>query len=363
MRHLAVLDKFKDKEIALILLKQLRSVRDSFNFMEVCGTHTMQIFKTGIRDALPENIRLISGPGCPVCVTTTEDIDKAIAIAKSKDVILFCFGDMIKVRGSKESLADIRPKVKVMYSPLEALEFAQKNRSTKVVLFGVGFETTIPAFAATLIRAKNEKIKNLFIFTVFKLIPPAISAILSSKEVNIDGFILPGHVSTIIGRREYEFICDVFKIPAVITGFEMVDILEGLLFLCQMKLENRPQIRLEYSRVVSPEGNRLARRIVYEVFQKNDSQWRGLGKIPDSGLKLNDDFREFDVGNFLDIRINNVKENNECLCGSVLKGIATPLQCRLFGKRCRPDTPVGPCMVSSEGTCAAYYKYKTNTQN
>ena len=360
MKHSEMLEKFKDSKTAQLLLGQLNFIKDNYNFMEVCGTHTVQIFKTGVRDALPKNIRMLSGPGCPVCVTATEDIDKAISIAKNSDVVLFCFGDMIKVPGSRESLENVRSHTQLMYSPLEALEFAKNNLSKKVVLFGVGFETTIPAFAATLMRAKKEKVNNLLIFPVFKLIPPAIMAILSSKNINIDGFILPGHVSTIIGKKEYEFIAKKFKIPAVITGFEVVDILEALVLLCQMREKNKPEINLEYSRVVRSDGNRLARDMVYKVFKKTDARWRGIGRIPNSGLKLNRAFKEFDVDSVLDVRIKSTQEDKRCLCGSVLKGIVTPLECKLFGRECRPQTSVGPCMVSSEGTCATYYKYGVN---
>jgi len=339
------------------LLERLASIKDIYNFMEVCGTHTVQIFKTGVRDALPKNIRMLSGPGCPVCVTTTEDIDKAIAIAKSKEVVLFCFGDMIKVPGSRESLESVRSHTKLMYSPLEALDFAKNNPSKKVVLFGVGFETTIPAFAATLIRAKKEKIKNLFIFPVFKLVPPALTVILSSKNKNIDGFILPGHVSTIIGQDAYSFIAKKFKIPAVIAGFEAVDILEALLLLCEMLKTKKPQIKLEYSRVVRSKGNKLALNMIDTVFKKSNVCWREIGMIPRSGLSLSSAFESFDVNTVLKIKIKKVEENKRCLCGSVLMGVVTPLECRFFGKKCTPRSPIGPCMVSSEGTCAAYYKY------
>ena len=357
MKRLEILEKFKDLKTAQILLERLASIKDNYNFMEVCGTHTVQIFKTGVRDALPRNIRMLSGPGCPVCVTTTEDIDKAIAITKNNDVILFCFGDMIKVPGSRESLSDVRSHTKLMYSPLEALDFAKNNPCKKVVLFGVGFETTIPAFAATLIRAKKEKIKNLFIFPVFKLVPPALQAILTSKNMNIDGFILPGHVSTIIGQEAYSFVAKKFKIPAVITGFEAVDILEALLLLCEMLKTHKPQIKLEYSRVVPPKGNKLALDMIDSVFKKSDVRWREIGVIPKSGLSLSSAFKSFDVNTVLNIKIKKVTENKGCLCGSVLMGVATPLECKFFGRKCTPGTPIGPCMVSSEGTCAAYYKY------
>ncbi|MDD5005827.1 MAG: hydrogenase formation protein HypD [Candidatus Omnitrophica bacterium] len=361
MKPIQVNEQFKDVKIARILLERINLNKDEFSFMEVCGTHTVQIFKTGIRTGLNSNIKLLSGPGCPVCVTSVRDIDKAITIAGSKDFILCCFGDMLRVPGTSLSLekakGELAANVKIMYSPIEALELAEKSPSKKIVMFGVGFETTIPAFAAVLIRAREKKLKNLYIYSVFKLIPPAIRTLLESKYINIDGFILPGHVSTIIGSGEYRFIAEEFQKPAVITGFEVVDILEGILFLSDMARNKQAQIKIEYSRSVNPEGNKLAMEKIYSVFEKTDVEWRGLGKIRQSGLKLRGAFRDFDIDNVLDIKLKSPEENPQCICGDVIKGMSTPLDCKLYAKECTPENPVGPCMVSSEGTCAAFYKY------
>lgn len=357
MKYERIIEKFKDSRISQRLLKDINKVKDDISLMEVCGTHTVQIFKTGIKSGLNRNIKLLSGPGCPVCVTTSEDIDKAIAIACRKDVVLCCFGDMIRVPGSKSSLESAPANVKIIYSPIEALELAKKLPGKKIVMFGVGFETTIPAFASVLERAKKQKIKNLYIFPVFKLIPPAIRALLESKDVNIDGFILPGHVSAIIGERDYRFIVSEFNKPAVITGFESVDILKGILLLLDMINKGKPRIKIEYSRSVSSQGNQLAKKTIYRVFEETDVDWRGLGRIKNSGLRLKKEFSGFCVDKIMDIKMKTPRNNPKCICGSVITGASEPLDCKLFAKECVPGHPVGPCMVSGEGTCAAYYKY------
>jgi hydrogenase expression/formation protein HypD len=356
-----IIEKFKDAKIAKKLLKKINSFTKKASLMEVCGTHTVQIFKTGIRSGLNKNIKLLSGPGCPVCVTTPQDIDKAIAIAGCKDVILCCFGDMVRVPGSEMSLDSARAKssakVKIMYSPIEALQLAKEMPDKKIVMFGVGFETTIPAFASVLIRARKQNINNLYLYPVFKLVPPALRALLESKEVNIDGFILPGHVSAIIGEKDYRFIAGEFNKPAVIAGFEPVDILKGISMLLAMIRKEEPKIKIEYSRSVKSEGNKLAREIIYKVFEETDVQWRGVGKIKKSGLKLKKEFSKFCVDNILKIKLKTPKENPACICSGVIMGIKEPLDCKLYAKKCTPENPVGPCMVSGEGTCAAYYKY------
>ncbi|MDD5617906.1 MAG: hydrogenase formation protein HypD [Candidatus Omnitrophica bacterium] len=356
-----IIEEFKDAKIAKSLLEEINKAEDNISLMEVCGTHTVQIFKTGIKSGLNKNIKLLSGPGCPVCVTTTKDIDKAIAIASSGDVILCCFGDMIRVPGSDVSLDSAKGKlsanIKIMYSPIEALQLAEKFPDKKIVMFGVGFETTVPAFASVLIRAKEQNIKNLFIFPVFKLIPPAIRALLESQYVNIDGFILPGHVSTIIGDEEYGFIADEFKKPAVITGFESVDILKGILLLLNMIKGDKPKVSIEYSRSVQSRGNKLAKEIIYNVFEKADADWRGLGRIKNSGLKLKKEFSDFSIDRVLEIKTKPARENPGCICDKVILAVKEPYDCKLYAKACKPEHPVGPCMVSAEGTCAAFYKY------
>ncbi|MFC1709793.1 hydrogenase formation protein HypD [Candidatus Omnitrophota bacterium] len=359
--HTQIIEKFKDSEVAKRLLEIINSTKENISLMEVCGTHTVQIFKTGVKSALNKNIKLLSGPGCPVCVTAVQDVDKAIAIASCKDAILCCFGDMVKVPGSRESLDSARGKlganIKVMYSPMEALELAKRSPNKKIVLFGVGFETTIPAFASVLVRAKQESINNLFIHPVFKLIPPALRALLESKYIKVDGFILPGHVSAILGRAPYEFMVDEFNKPAVITGFELVDILEGILLLVEMIKKRKSDVLIEYSRSVLPSGNKIARETIFKVFEEADASWRGLGTIKNSGLALRKEFKKFNVDGVLDIETIESRENPKCICGNIIKGINEPLSCKLFAKGCSPEHPVGPCMVSSEGTCAAYYKY------
>jgi hydrogenase expression/formation protein HypD len=361
MKHSKIIEQFKDSKIAKNLLKRINSFTEEVSLMEVCGTHTVQIFKTGVKNAINSNIKLISGPGCPVCVTSVQDIDKAIAIAASRDVIMCCFGDMVKVPGTDESLNSARGSrgahIKVMYSPIEALELAKATPEKKIVMFGVGFETTIPAFASVLLRAKQEKIKNLFILSVFKLVPPALRALLESQYINIDGFILPGHVSVIIGSKQYNFIAEEFKKPAVITGFEVVDILEGIWLLIEMIKKNKSGVKIEYSRSVSPQGNKLANDTIYKVFQEADVSWRGLGKIKNSGLKLRSEFKDFDVESVLKVRPKLSRENPNCICGQVIKGVNEPIDCMLFAKQCTLEHPIGPCMVSGEGTCAAYFKY------
>jgi hydrogenase expression/formation protein HypD len=376
--RLNILSKFQDLEIARGLLKRINQFKEDISLMEVCGTHTVQIFKTGIRAGLNKNIKLLSGPGCPVCVTTSQDIDKAIAIATSLDVILCCFGDMLSVPGSNASLDSVEAHIKIMYSPMEALELAEEMPDKKIVMFGIGFETTVPAFSSVLVRAKKQNIKNLYIFPVFKLIPPAIRALLESKEinpaphyktsdivrsgVNIDGFILPGHVSSVIGENQYHFIAEEFGRPAVITGFESVDILGGILLLLEMIKNKKPAVKIEYRRSVQPQGNKLAQDMIYKVFQKSDAQWRGLGKIKNSGLRLKDEFNDFCIDRVLDIKIKPTQENPNCICSSIIMGAKGPLDCRLYAKKCTPEYPLGPCMVSAEGTCAAYYKYGENKE-
>lgn len=361
MKSISSFSQFKSSALAKKLLATINRTKDTLCFMEVCGTHTVQIFKTGIKSGLAQNIQLISGPGCPVCVTSVSDIDRAIAIAKTKDVIMCCFGDMINVPGSRESLSSIRgsygAQIRIIYSPLEALALASKNPAKKIVLLGVGFETTVPAFAAALIRAKKQRIKNIFIFPVFKLIPPALRSLLESPALNIDGFILPGHVSAIIGEKKYCFIAREFHKPAVITGFEVVDLLQGILLLVTMLKEKRPAIRNEYSRSVSPQGNVCAQKTIDAVFQKADVEWRGIGFIKKSGLKLNREFSDFDYVNAISIDSGPSRENPHCLCGNVIKGVNEPKDCLLFAKQCRPEHPIGPCMVSIEGTCSTHYRY------
>ena len=338
-------------------------MKDSkIKLMEVCGTHTMAIARCGIKKLLPESIELISGPGCPVCVTSQAEIDRAIEIAQIKDVIMTTFGDMMRVPGSRISLADIKRKgrdVRIVYSCLDALNIARNNPDNRVVFMGVGFETTSPTVAATILEAKKQKVKNFFVLSNFKLIPPALSALAKSKKVRIDGFILPGHVSVIIGMGPYQKIAKRYKKPSVITGFEEIDIAKGIKRLIKMIKKGTYNTKIEYKRAVKKEGNPRARRTVFTVFTPCDAQWRGLGVIKRSGLTLRREFAKFSGEREFKINIPKVAKAPGCLCGEVLQGIKSPRDCRLFGKSCTPQNPVGPCMVSSEGTCAAYYRYGT----
>ncbi len=329
--------------------------------MEVCGTHTMAIARAGIKELLPASIQLVSGPGCPVCVTPQSDINRVVAIAGITDVIVTTFGDMMRVPGSTASLEQIKGRgadVRIVYSCLDALEIARDNPQKKVVFMGIGFETTSPTVAATLIKARKQRIKNFFVLSSFKLIFPALVVLACSEQVQIDGFILPGHVSVITGSRFYEPIAKDYKKACVITGFEEHDILKGIKRLIEQVRQQRYKVEIEYKRAVKKEGNVQARRILFSVFEPCPAQWRGLGLIKRSGLKLRQEYRDFSAEKEFKIKVPEAVEPKGCLCGKVLQGIKSPPDCRLFKKVCTPQNPIGPCMVSSEGTCAAFYKYE-----
>jgi len=328
--------------------------------MEVCGTHTMAIARAGIKKILPEEVKLISGPGCPVCVTSQGDIDRAIELSRKKDVIIATFGDMMRVPGTKASLEEMRRHgsgVRVVYSCLDALDIAKKNPRKNVVFMGVGFETTSPTVAAAILRAKSEKVRNFFVLSNFKLIFPALEAISASKETNIDGFICPGHVSVITGSVPYEKVAKRYKKPCVITGFETIDILKGIERLIRQVKRKRHNVEIEYKRAVRKEGNRAARKILSSVFEAGNAEWRGLGVIKKSGLKIRKKYREFDAEKKFKLKSKTVPAPRGCVCGEILRGVKSPPDCKLFRKICTPQNPVGPCMVSSEGACAAYCKY------
>jgi hydrogenase expression/formation protein HypD len=354
-------DEFRDKEIAEGLIRRIQKTSTRpIQLMEVCGTHTVSIFRYGIRGVLPEHIRLISGPGCPVCVTPNGDIDLAIALSRQKDTIIVTFGDMMRVPGSTSILLKEKAEgrdIRIIYSSLEALKIAKEHPGKRVVFLAIGFETTSPTIAVAILRAEEEKLHNLFFLNSQKRVPPALIALLQSKQVKINGFILPGHVSTIIGINPYQFIAKEFGRPAVITGFEPLDILQGIWMLVKQIEENRAAIEIQYRRVVHEEGNPIALRKIDQVFEKDESRWRGLGLIPDSGYRFKESYKEMDVRN-VDVEVEPPKEHPECLCGEVLQGIKSPLECRLFKKVCHPENPIGPCMVSIEGTCHTYFKYQ-----
>jgi len=350
-----------ESKLAQALLHRIEKLlTEEVNLMEVCGTHTMAISSSGIRRMVPRGLRLLSGPGCPVCVTPTEDIDCIVELSKIPGVILVTFGDMVRVPGSSSSLEAEMAKeaaIKVVYSPLDALQIAQGNPEKRVCFVGVGFETTSPTVASTLLLARNKGVKNLLIYPAFKLIPPAMGFLSEREEARIDGFICPGHVSTIIGSHPYEFIPRRFGIPCVITGFEPLDILQGIWMLLRQKRANDPKVEIQYKRGVNQEGNPQALASIKRVFQIGDSQWRGIGEIPSSGLGLSEKFADYDAKKAFDLHPPRAEEPKGCICGPIMMGLKVPLDCSLFGKGCTPQTPVGPCMVSSEGACAAYYKY------
>ncbi len=329
--------------------------------MEVCGTHTMEIARSGIKKILPEGIRLISGPGCPVCVTAQGDIDRAIELSQKKDVIIATFGDMMRVPGTKASLEGMRRRgssVRIVYSCLDALDIAKKNGDKNVVFMGVGFETTSPTVAATILKAEAEKVRNFFVLPYFKLIFPALEAICYSKEADISGFICPGHVSVITGSAPYEKIAKLYKKSCVITGFETIDILKGIERLLRQIASKKHDVEIEYKRAVTKEGNKAARKILNSVFEAGDSRWRGLGLIKKSGLKFREKYGKFDAKRKFKLTGKSAPAPRGCICGDILRGIKEPPDCGLFKKTCTPQNPVGPCMVSSEGACAAHYRYE-----
>jgi len=354
------MDEFRNKEIAGSLIQKIKKTSTRpVQLMEVCGTHTVSIFRYGIRSVLPQHIRLISGPGCPVCVTPNRDIDFAVALCRQEDVVLTTFGDMMKVPGSTSSLQKEKAEggdIRILYASLDALKIARENPQKRVVFFAVGFETTSPTIAVAMIKAREEGIKNLFFLNSQKQVPPAIRVLLQSKQLGIDGFILPGHVSAVIGTKPYQFISGEFGLPGVVTGFEPLDILQGIWMLVQQVEERRSSIDIQYRRVVNEEGNPLALSKIQEVFEKDSGQWRGLGEIPESGYRFRELYKGMDVRNF-EVEVEPSREDPGCLCGEVLKGVKTPLECSLFKVICHPENPVGPCMVSIEGTCHTYFRF------
>ncbi|MDP3730568.1 MAG: hydrogenase formation protein HypD [Candidatus Omnitrophota bacterium] len=353
-------DEFRDRGLIDKVAREIRRAVDPdrvYNIMEVCGTHTMSIFRFGLRDILPSNIRLISGPGCPVCVTPNEFIDKAIVIANLKNVIIATFGDMLKVPGSSSSLekekasgADIR----MVYSSLDALDLARKYPNKGIIFLGIGFETTAPTVAQSILMAKKEGLGNYSVLSGHKTMPEALEALVSGGTINVDGFLLPGHVSAITGQEPYGFLSAKHRKRCVISGFEPLDIMQAILMLVR---QSAPAVEVQYKRIIGREGNPLARKIVAKIFEKSPSVWRGIGTIKKSGLKIKSGYKEFDAEVKFHPKPKMSKENPNCFCGYILKGLKTPYDCRLFAKACTPEKPVGACMVSSEGTCAAYYKY------
>jgi hydrogenase expression/formation protein HypD len=341
-------------------LKNL-ALEHEINIMEVCGTHTVQFFHTGVKDIFPAKLNMVDGPGCPVCVTTNDYLDRAIEIARKYNVILCTFGDMMRVPSSYSSLQKEKAEgvnISIVYSPLDAVEIAKKNPDKEVIFLSVGFETTIPTEAVTIKKAQKENIKNFSLLAGNKLTPPAVAALLESKEVNIDGFILPGHVTTITGVKGWRFMTEKYKKPCVISGFNTRDLVMGTMLLVNLVIKGAQKILNEYKEVVTEEGNIKAQELMHEIFETADANWRGIGVIPNSGMKLKDAYVDFDAEKKFPVTLPPLVEPKGCRCGEVLRGIISPLECPLFGKKCTPQTPIGACMVSSEGSCAAYYKYR-----
>ena len=358
------IDEYRDGALAQDLLGGIRRRADKIGrkitIMEVCGSHTTAIGRFGIRGLMPDTIRLISGPGCPVCVTSIEDVDKALQIARHKGVIFATFGDMLRVPGSAAtSLQDIRADgadIRIISSPAQCIALAGSHTKQEIVLMGIGFETTSPAIASVVKTWKKTRTKNVSLFSVHKKIPPAIKALLGDPGLSIDAFLCPGHVSTIIGEQPYKVIADK-GCAAVITGFEPLDILEGIYRILGQILSGDIRVENQYIRGVNPQGNAKALSLLDEVFKTADSSWRGLGSIEASGLVLNDTYAAFDAAGRFDLPAIVSEEPPGCRCGDILRGTILPEQCPLFNTLCTPANPVGPCMVSSEGTCAAYYNY------
>ena len=331
-------------------------------FMEVCGTHTVSIFRAGIRQMLPENVELVSGPGCPVCVTPDEYMDKAIVYARREDVIITTFGDMLKVPGTESSLSEAKAAgadIRIVYSPLDSLQVAKENPDKKVIFLAVGFETTAPTAAATVLAAEQAGLKNLYMLSAQKLVPPALRLLIDDPEVLVDGFILPGHVSVVTGTEVFRFLETEYHIPGVVTGFEPLQILRSLYRLTKQVAEGVAKIENEYGSVVKPEGNPTSLAVTEKVYEPVTAKWRGIGEIPASGLKMRETYKAYDIEEVLPLPAGQLPapKKTGCRCGEVLKGIVTPHDCPLFGKACVPTHAIGPCMVSVEGVCAAWYKY------
>ena len=354
-------EEYRDPDLIRTLVARIqRRSPEGVNFMEFCGGHTFAIMKNGLRQLLHPKVNMLSGPGCPVCVTSVSEIDKAVAFAGLPNVILATFGDMLRVPGSRSSLQLARAEgadVRVVYSALDALTMARDHPDKSVILAGIGFETTAPTVAASLLEARSRGIENYFVLPLHKLCPPVIRVLLDSGDLKLDGIICPGHVSSIIGSQPYEFIAHDFGIPSVVTGFEPADVLLSVDMMLAQIERGEPGVEIAYRRGVKPEGNRGALEIMDRVFEVSEADWRGIGILPESGLRLREDFRSFDAESVFSVELEPSIEAPGCICGDILRGVKRPVHCKLFGKACNPDHPVGPCMVSSEGTCAAYYLF------
>jgi len=354
-----------DPDLCQKLLQRLNTLLNQWGkplrFMEVCGTHTVAIFRGGLRSILPESVVHLSGPGCPVCVTHDAEIAELLALAEKEHVIIATFGDLMRVPGQngrtlKHAQAE-GARIEVVYSPMDILALAKANPSDTIIFPGVGFETTAPAVAGTVLMAEAQGIENIAVLSCHKLVPPALDALLSDSQCSIDAFLLPGHVSTVLGLAPYQFVASKYHRPAVVAGFEPADILEGLCRITGQLAEGRSEIENAYPRAVHIDGNPRARSVLKAVFCVSDARWRGLGVIPQSGLVFNTAYERFDARKRFHLEHIEAKPIAGCRCGDILRGRMAPNKCPLFGKACTPASPVGPCMVSTEGSCAAYYKY------
>lgn len=329
-------------------------------FMEVCGGHTMAIQKSGVPSLLPESIQLLSGPGCPVCVTDRRYLDTAIAFARLDDVIITTYGDLIRVPGSSSSLDAERGKghdIRIVYSILDAIQLARENPEKKVIFLGVGFETTTPSSAAGILNAAEEGMKNFYLHSSHKVMPPAMGALID-EGVMIDGYIAPGHVSAITGTSIYNEIPKKYGLGCVISGFEPVDLMQTILMLVKQAESGKPSVEIQYKRAVVPEGNVKAQKLVASIFEPADDWWRGLGVLKDSGLRLRPKYEYMDAARAIPVEVEPTREDKGCICGEILKGLKSPADCKLFGKACTPNDPVGACMVSNEGACHAWFRYR-----
>jgi len=355
------IDEYRNAQLGKNLVKRIATVsKRPARFMEFCGGHTVSILKHGIRQLLPPNITMLSGPGCPVCVTPVADIDKAVALSHMPETIITTFGDMIRVPGSDSTLQKAKAEgadVRIVYSTQDALEIARQNPARPVIFVGVGFETTAPTVAASVMQASKEGLANYYVLSLHKLTPPVIRALLTAQEIELDGIICPGHVSAVTGSRPYEFIGSDYNISAVVSGFEPLDILLAVEMLVRQIEEGRHVLENAYPRVVRYEGNRQALDIMNEVFEVSPSRWRGVGIVAESGLRLRERYSSFDAERAFKLEQCDAKENPGCICGDILRGVKGPHECRLFRTACDPAHPIGPCMVSSEGACSAYYHY------
>lgn len=355
------LSEYRDAELVARYLDEIkRTVTRPWTIMEICGGQTHSLVKNGILQLLPEEVQMVHGPGCPVCVTPLHLIDKAVYLARERGVILCSYGDMLRVPGSAQSLLEAKAAgadVRILYSPLEAVQIAKQYPDREVVFFAVGFETTAPANALSVIHAQRAGVENYSILTSHVLVPPAIEAVMNDSDSHIQGFLAAGHVCTIMGTAAYSPLVDCFRIPIVVTGFEPVDLAQGILMTVKQLEGGIYQLENQYSRVVRPEGNPQARSVIESVFEISDREWRGIGNIPGSGYELKSAYSAYDANRKFDIDISYVPENEECIAGKILKGIKKPYECPQFGKKCTPQFPLGAPMVSSEGACAAYYHF------